>query len=102
MSECQAKIRRFTVSTDDYTAIVAPAACSYFAILGTENGKALLRSSCPGNTSAWYRMAQGIGYGLIAPHQGVSMSRFGEGDIVTYLKVDDPGPCTFDVIVEFI
>jgi hypothetical protein len=99
MAECQAKIRRFTVSTEEWTPIIAPSACSYFAILGTEDGCALLRSSNPEDESAWYRLAPGMGYGLIVPHQGVSMARFGEGEIVTYLKACQ---ATGPVIVEFI
>jgi hypothetical protein len=99
MYECQAKIRRFTLSPDQFTPIVAPSACSYFAILGTQDGLALIRSSNPEDDSAWCRMEPGMGYGLIAPHQGAAMKRFGENEVVTYLKsVGGTGP----VIVEFI
>jgi len=99
MPECQAKIRRFTLSAEEYTPIVAPAACSYFAILGNEDGSALFRSSTGCADGCWYRMAPGVGYGLIVAHIGASLKRFGEGEIVTWLKTESgSGPA----IVEFI
>lgn len=97
--ESQTKIRRFPLSTDTFTPIVAPASCSYFAILGTEDGTAMIRSSDPNNENAWYSMPANQSYGLIVPHQGAGMKRFGEGEIITYLKaVGGVGPA----IVEFI
>jgi hypothetical protein len=99
MAECQSKIRRFPLSTDEFTPIVAPASCSYFAILGTDDGTVMIRSSDPDNAEAWYQMTAWSSYGLIVPHQGAGMKRFGEGETVTYLKaVGGTGP----VIVEFI
>jgi hypothetical protein len=99
MSECQSKIRRFNLSTDVFTPIIAPGACSYFAILGTDDGSAMIRSSDPSNPSAWYTMIANQSYGLIVPHQGAGMKRFGEGETVTWLKSEGGiGP----VIVEFI
>jgi hypothetical protein len=44
-------------------------------------------------------MVPGMGYGLIVPYQGTAMKRFGEGEIVTYLKTESgSGPA----IIEFI
>ena len=97
--ECQTKIRRFTLSSTEYTPIVAPAACSYYVILGNEDGSPLYRSSDPDNEDCCYIMAAGIGYALVVPHQGAANKRFGEGEVVTYLKTESgTGP----VIVEFI
>jgi hypothetical protein len=102
--ECHAKIRRFTVSTDAYTPITAPYACSYFGVLGPADGSTLLRSSDPENDCAWYSMGPGYGCALVVPYQGASMTRFGEGDVVTWLKLQPKqgGPSSIDVIVEFV
>ena len=102
--ECKAKIRRFTVSTDEYAPIIAPSACSYFGVLGPADGSTLLRSSDPANDCAWYSMGPGYGCALVAPHIGASLARFGEGDVVTWLKLQarEGGPSSIDVIVEFV
>ena len=95
MGKCDSvcAIRRFPVTHDDWTPIVAPIGCSYFSIIGETADLKLVRSSDPSNGSAWYECT---GYALVAPYVGM---RFSPGSIVTYVKAaQDAGT----VIGEFI
>jgi hypothetical protein len=98
MSECQIKIRRFPLSTTDFTPIIAPTECSNFGIVGTEDNCGMIRSSDPGNPDAWYAMPTGYSYWLLTAHAGAS--RFAKGETLTFLKATGIG--VGPVIVEFI
>jgi hypothetical protein len=95
MSKCDSvcAIRRFSVTPDGWTPIVAPIGCSYFSIIGETADLRLLRSSDPGNDSAWYECT---GYALVAPYVGI---RFASGSVVTYVKA---AQAAGTVIGEFI
>ena len=97
MAETQNKIRRFALSSTDWTAIVAPGACNHLMIINCDPQNAICRSSDPTNPEAWCDIAAGGGYSLFAPVEGPR--RFQAGDTVTYLKSYTGTPT---IAVEFI
>src|ERR1700676_1889169 len=81
MAETNCPIRKFPLTTSGFTAIVAPIPCNYYAVLGSDDGSALIRSSDPTNASAAYQMPGGTIYGLVAPPQAPTraVSSFADG-----------------------
>lgn len=98
MSECACPIRRFALDATDWTPIVAPVSCSYYAILGTVGGNAILRCSDPSNLPATEHQVGGGGwYALLSPRHGPP--RYAAGDTVIWLQAVQG---TETAIVEFI
>jgi hypothetical protein len=98
MSETATKIRRFALSTDSYTPIVAPCACDYLMIANPDPQNAIIRCSDPDNADeTWHEIPANNLYWLTAPRIGPP--RFQEGEVVTYLKATQgSGPA----VVEFL
>jgi len=101
MTETVHAIRTFPINSSEFTPIIAPINCDYYAILGTLNGVAVIRSSDPSNPQAQHVLAAGGSYAFIVPKSGFSgkQYRFQASAEVMYLKssgIDD------QVIIEFI
>jgi hypothetical protein len=101
MTETVHAIRTFAITSEAWTPIIAPINCDYYAILGTLNGAAVIRSSDSSNSQAQHVLSAGGSYALVVPKSGFSglAYRFRASGIVMYLKsagVDD------QVIIEFI
>jgi hypothetical protein len=89
-------IRRFALTTANYTPIITPIDCAYYVILSsTDPNEALLRSSDPNDSDAWHET---FGYAFIAPSNS-SSPRWEAGSTVTWLKAKTGTPTA---IVEFI
>jgi len=91
------QVKRFALSTSEWTPIVTPIACNYFAILGSSDGAAMSRCSTPSSEQSWSDWYDLQDYALVVPRMGER--RFEPGDTVTYLKGKTPGQ---SAIVEFI
>jgi hypothetical protein len=97
-------IRQFAISTSEWTPIVTPIDCSYFILIGNQDGSAMQRCSDPNDITTSYTMQAGGWYALNASGVGVTgwngkPARFPAGATVTYIKaLSGVGP----VIVEFI
>jgi hypothetical protein len=97
------QIVKFSLSTTQFTAIIAPFACSYYGILGNEDSNGnrinipMTRSSAPGTASAQYNMMQNESYGVVVPAR-FGAYRYAQGQAVTNLQAIGEA-CT--AIVEF-
>jgi hypothetical protein len=101
MTEINSAIRRFALSTTEWTPIVAPINCNYFLIIGSSDGSAMHRCSDPNNAESAYEIPPGGWYSMMAPtpSTGVAWYRYRPGDAVTYLKATAGNPMVF---VEFV
>lgn len=94
-------IVRYTLNADEWTAIIAPMNCNYYAFV-SDDGSAILRCSDPDNPLAWQNT---LGYAFIVPAPSASAAttniyRFMAGETITWLKAQ-PGKNTV-AVVEFI
>lgn len=99
MELCSA-IRKFAITTTEYTGIVAPIDCDYFLIIGNVDGTAMIRSS-DGTDANSYQIPAGGWYSMLAPPTTFlgSAPRYRSGYTVTYIKATTGvGP----VAVEFV
>jgi len=94
-------IRTFPITSTDFTPIVAPINCDYYAILGTQGGGAVIRSMDPDDDQAQHVIAPGGWYALVVPKSRYSGReyRFQKSETVMYAKSTGPDDT---VIVEFI
>lgn len=90
-------ITSFDLNVDDWTPIVAAWSCSYYMIIGEQNGKPMWRCSDTDDAKSFYKMNTWgwFFYSLPALYQKF---RFKKGDTVTFLKATVPGSVA---IVEF-
>jgi hypothetical protein len=75
-------IANFSLNETDWTPILAPFDCNYYAILTANGGPWPYRCSDPSDPGTSYLM--GGGYDLFVPH--CNRARFLAGNVVTYLK----------------
>jgi hypothetical protein len=87
-------IRRIQLNTEEWTPVLTPIDCAFYAILGTSDDSAVLRSSDPDNEEAWHKT---YGYAFIV--EGTHRVRWSAGQAVTYLKALSGTP---KAIVEFV
>lgn len=98
------RIQQFALSTASWTPVIAPINCSYYIIVGNQDGTAMLRCSDPNDPNSSYTMPAGGWYSLLAtgpvyPNDPGNTCRYKAGTVMTYLKaLTGAGPA----IVEFI
>jgi hypothetical protein len=92
-------IKRFALTSGAWTEITAPIPCSYYQIIGNEDGVDMLKTTDQADAEAQYTMrASGQAYSVIAT-AAFSAYRFLPGAIVCWMK--SAGGNT-KVIVEFV
>ena len=99
MPETVCPIRRFALTADGWTPVIAPVACNNYAILGTDGGAAIWRCSDDANDQTQHKLSSNESYALVIAKHWLNEDRFKAGDTVTYLKADQG---TETAIVEFI
>jgi len=92
------QIARFALAQDQWTPIVAPLQCSYYMIIGNNDGSEMGRCSNTEDQSTWYMMPAGGAWFAFDVPALYKRYRFNKGDIVTFLKATSPGTVA---IVEF-
>jgi len=101
MKETAHAIRTFPITSGEWTPIIAPINCDYYAILGTVGGVAVIHSTDPDNPQAQHVLGSGGWYALVVPKSKFSGReyRYQTSETVVYVKStggDD------QVIIEFI
>jgi hypothetical protein len=92
-------LRTFAINDTSFAEIVAPADCSYYTLIPTDDN-AWVRSSDPSVTGAQVSMKAGESYSLTAPFIISDSARYSKGDVVAYVKAVSAG--TKSIVCEFI
>jgi len=91
-------ITSYNLDKDKWMDVRAPWACSYYMIIGNNDGSPMWRCSDTDDGKSFYLMPSGGWFAYSSPVSPMKKYRFAQGDIVTFLRATKEGTI---VTIEF-